>query len=186
MRSAQRQAGNAFNQAGSTAAELGGEGQAVGANLTPFLTSEMLHPQGLGQEGIAAETGAALGGAGGAAAGLTGQAMQRAAASRNAGGFQAALDDAARQREKAAAGASENIQSQNENLKQQQRQEGASGLEHMYGVDTSGMLGAQRNEAEDINAEANANRTGWLQNTMGILNSLGNLAKGVGQMRGNG
>src|SRR6516162_7390848 len=114
MRSAVNQGKNAFGQATNTAAELGGEAQGIGANLTPFLTQEMLHPQGLGQQGIAAEEAAALGGAGGATAGFAGQAAQRAAASRNAGGFGAALDEAARQRDKAAAGASEGIAAGNE------------------------------------------------------------------------
>jgi hypothetical protein len=172
MRSAVSQAGNAFNTAESTGTTLGTEAQGIGANLTPFLTQEMEHPQGLGQEGIAAETGAALGGAGGADAGLVGQANQRAAVSRNAGGFQAALDDAARQRMKAAAGSSEDIQAQNENLKQQQQQEGANGLAKMYGVDTSGQLESQGQMANDINAETNANKTGWLQNTIAIMNAL--------------
>jgi hypothetical protein len=178
MRSAQSQANNAVNTAVNTGATLGGEAQGVGANLTPFLTEEMLHPQGLGQEGIAAETGAALGGAGGAAAGLTGQAAQRAGASRNAGGFQAALDDAARQRMKAAAGASEGIQAGNETLKQQQMQEGAGGLEKMYGTDTSGMLTAMGQVPADVNAETNAGNSGWLQNTMGILKTINGLGKG--------
>lgn len=171
-RNAQSQAGSAYNTAASTGATLGGEAQGIGANLTPFLTEEMLHPQGIGQTGIAAEEGAALGGAGGANAGLVGQANQRAAVSRNAGGFQAALDDAARQREKAAAGASEGIAANNEKVKLNQQQQGAEGLEHMYGVDTSGMLQSQGQEANDINAEVNAGKSGWLQNTLGIINAL--------------
>lgn len=182
MRSAANQASSAYNQANNTAAGLGAEASGIGSNLTPFLTSEMLHPEGLGQAGIAAETGAALGGAGGAASGLTGQAAQRAAVSRNSGGYQAALDDAARQRSKAAALGSEQIQSQNENLKQQQMQQGASGLERMYGTDTSGMLNAMNQEHEDVNSEVNANNSGWLQNTMGILGTLGKLGQGAGAM----
>lgn len=176
MRSAVGQAGSAFKQAQGTSDQLGAEAQGIGSNLTPFLTAEMLHPEGMSQQGLAAETSAALGGAGGAASGLTGQAVQRAAASRNAGGFQAALGEAARERDKAAAGASEGIAAQNENLRQQQRQEGASGLEHMYGVDTSGMLNAMGQEAQDVNAEVNAGKSGWLQNTMGILNDINGMA----------
>lgn len=172
MRSAVGQAGNAYKQATSTADQLGAEAQGIGSNLTPFLTSEMLHPQGLGQEGIGAETGAALGGAGGAQSGLVGGALQRAAASRNAGGVDAALDAAARERMKAAGAASEGIQAQNENMKEGQRQAGAAGLGRMYGVDTSGMLESQGQEANDINAEVNANKTGWLQNTLNIMNTL--------------
>ncbi len=172
MRSATGQAGRAFNTAESTASNLGSEAQGIGANLTPFLTAEMLHPQGLGQEGIGAETSAALGGEGGAAAGLMGAANQRAAASRNAGGFGANLDAIARDRMKAAGTASEGIQAQNQNLMEQQRQAGAAGLGKMYGVDTSGMLESQGQQAQDINAEVNAGKSGWLQNTMGILNDL--------------
>lgn len=171
-RNAVSQATAATNTAASTGAGLGSEAQGVGANLTPFLTQEMLHPQGLGQEGIGAEESAALGGAGGANSGLVGSAMQRAAVSRNAGGYQAALDDASRNRDKAAAGASEGIAAQNENLKQQQSQEGAAGLGNMYKTDTSGMLEAQGQQANDVNAEVNAGKSGWLQNTLGILNTI--------------
>src|SRR5271170_7837006 len=116
-RNAVNQASAAAGTAGSTATTLGTEAQGVGANLTPFLTQEMLHPSGLGQEGIGAEESAALGGAGGAASGLTGMADQRAAVSRNAGGYQAALADAARSRDKAAAGVSEGITANDEQLK---------------------------------------------------------------------
>ena len=177
-RNAVNQATTAGNTAASTGATLSGESQGIGANLTPFLTQEMLHPQGLGQEGIGAEESAALGGAGGAAAGLTGMADQRAAATHNAGGYQAALADEARSREKAAAGASDGIQAQNENLKQQQQQEGASGLGGLYKTDTSGMLEAMGQEAPDVNAETNAGKSGWLQNGLAILNTINGAAKG--------
>lgn len=172
MRSAVGQANNAYNAATGTANQLGSEAQGIGANVVPFLTSEMLHPEGLGQQGIAAEQGAALGGAGGAVSGFVGQAAQRAAASRNAGGFQASLADAARQRDKAAAAGAEGIEAQNENLKQQQKQQGAAGLEHLYGVDTSGMLNAMGQEHEDINSAVNANQSGWLQNAMNVIKTL--------------
>jgi hypothetical protein len=129
----------------------------------------MLHPQGVGQTGLSAETASALGGAGGAAAGLTGAADERAAVSRNAGGFSAALDDAARQRAKGAAGASEGITANNEQLKQQQVQDASQGLQHMYGTDTSGMLSAMGQQAGDINAEVNADKTGWLQDANSLI-----------------
>ena len=175
MRSAVNQASDAYNQANNTSATLGGEGQAIGANVTPFLTQEMLHPQGLGQQGITAETSAALGGAGGAMSAFNGEAAQRAGASRNAGGFQAALDDASRQRMKAAAGASKGIQAQNENLKQTQQQEGAKGLQGMYGTDTSGMLESQGQEANDVNTEFNASKYGWLQQAQSLAKQAATL-----------
>jgi hypothetical protein len=182
MRNAVNQASSAYGNANNTANNLGSEGQAIGSTLTPFLTQEMLHPQGVGQTGLSAETASALGGAGGAASALTGAANERAAATHNAGGFTAALDDAARMRSKGAADASEGITANNEMLKQQQTQDAARGLQGMYGTDTSGMLQAQGQEANDINAEVNANKTGWLQNTMGILQTLGADAGGAGAM----
>jgi hypothetical protein len=172
MRNAVAQGNNAYNNSVNTAADLGADASGISATLTPFLTEEMLHPEGLGQSGIAAETGAAMGGAGGATAGLTGQAVQRAAASRNAGGVNAALDAIARERTKANANSSENIEAGNEQLKQKQMQEGAQDLNSMYGTDTSGMLKAESLEPEDINAETNAGKSGWYQNTIAMINAL--------------
>lgn len=179
------QASQSYNTAVNTAGMLGGQAGAINANLTPFLTQEMLHPQGYGQQGLSAMTAAAEGGAGGATAGLTGQAMQRASASHNAGGYQAALDAAARSRTGAAAGASESIAARNSGLQQEQQQEGAAGLGGMYKTDTSGMLSAMGQEAPDINAEENAIKTGpeWM-NTLGqgmkLAGSAASLAGGFG------
>lgn len=180
MRSAQNQAGKAATTATNTGTQLGSEAQGIGANLTPFLTSELEHPQGFSQQDLSAQTAAAMGGAGGANAGIVGQANQEAATSRNAGGFQAALDDAARQRSKAAAGASEGIAANNAQLKQTQQQDAASGLQKMYGTDTSGMLDAMGQVPQDINAQVNAGNSGWMQNTTNLIKSLqGSGAKGV-------
>lgn len=182
MASASGQASSAFNQAYNTANMLGGEAQGIGANLTPFLTEEMLHPQGFGQQGLSAMTAAALGGAGGAASGLTGQAMQRAAASRNAGGYQAALDDLSRHAAQAGAQGSENIAAQNAQLQQQQQQEGAAGLGGLYKTDTSGMLTAMGQEAPDTNALVNAqSKLGPFNKIMGTLGTIGNLGSGFGR-----
>ena len=179
MKSAVKQAKGTYNQAVDTSGMLGSEAQGIGSNLTPFLTSEMLHPEGLGQEGIGAETGAALGGAGGAMSGFSGGAAQRAAASRNAGGYGAALADAARERMKAAAGASEGIQAQNENLKQQQRQEGAADLGNLYGTDTSGMLNAMNQQRGDIQTELQASEApeGWMSTANNLMGTIGNATK---------
>ena len=164
MRNAVGQAGNAASTAANTGANLGANAAGINANVTPFLTEEMLHPEGIGQAGIGAEQAAAMGGAGGATAGFTGEAAQRAAVSHNAGGYQAALADAARSRQQAEAGASENIAAENEKAKMGQQQEGAAGLGNLYKTDTSGMLESQGQVAPDINAEINADKTGWLQN----------------------
>jgi hypothetical protein len=162
------QASNAYNGAVNTAGMLGGAASGIGSNLTPFLTQEMLHPQGIGQQGLSAEEAAATGGAGGSLSAFQGTAVQRAGASRNGGAFQAALDDASRSASKASAGASEGIAAGNEQLKQRQQQEGAAGLGGMYNTDTSGMLNAMNQEHSDINAETEASTPPWLKD-MGML-----------------
>jgi hypothetical protein len=179
------QATNTYNQAYNTATMLGGEGQGIASNLTPFLTQEMLHPQGIGQQGLSAETAAATGGAGGALSAFQGMGAQRAAASHNAGSFQAAMDDASRNATKAKAGASEGIAAGNENLKQQQSQAGAAGLGGMYRTDTSGMLDAMGQQAGDIKTElaADAAPAPWMSqasNAMGLVGQAAKTAAGFG------
>ena len=98
------QANAAYNNAVSTAGMLGGEAQGINANLTPFLTQEMLHPQGYGQQGMSAMNAAASGGAGGALSAFEGGAAQREGAMHNAGAFGASMDDVSRNAMKARAG----------------------------------------------------------------------------------
>ena len=52
MKLATNQATNAYNTAANTGAGLGASAAGINANLTPFLTQEMLHPQGIGQQGL--------------------------------------------------------------------------------------------------------------------------------------
>lgn len=172
MRNAVNQASNAYDQARDTANNYEDQSQVIAGRLTPFLTEEMLHPEGIGQQGLSAETAAAEGGAGGATSGFTGQAVQRAAASRNGGAIQATLDDLARSRAKAAAGASEGIAADNERLKQQQQQEGAAGLGKLYGTDTGALTDLMGQESRDIDAGVNANNSGWLQNASSLIRAL--------------
>jgi hypothetical protein len=182
MRSAVGQAGSAATTAANTGAGLGADASGISSTLTPFLTGELEHPQGYSQQDTSSMLSAAEGGAGGATSGIVGKANQEAAASRNAGGFQAVLDDAARERTKAAAGASEGIAANNAGLKVQQQQDAAKGLQGMYGTDTSGMLEATGQEAPDVNAETNASKTGWLQDATGVLDTLGSLSGGAGNL----
>lgn len=179
------QANAAYGQAFNTAGMLGGEAQGINANLTPFLTQEMLHPQGYGQQGISAMNAAASGGAGGALSAFKGGAAQRAGAMHNAGAFGASMDDASRNAMKARAGASENIAANNANLQQEQTQQGASGLGGMYKTDTSGMLDAMGQEKGDIEAGVQAGQAGpaWmgtLGKGLGIAGSAAGLAGGFG------
>lgn len=185
MKLATNQATNAYNTAASTASGLGASASGIGSNLTPFLTQEMLHPQGIGQQGIGDEQAAVEGAAGGAGSGLTGLADQRASVTRNAGGYQAALADAARSRTQAAATGSEGIAAGNERDKMQQQEEGAAGLGGLYKTDTSGMLDAMGQESPDIKTElaASAAPEGWMStasNALGLVGQAAGLAGGFG------
>ena len=179
------QANSAYGSAVNTAGMLGGEAQGINANLTPFLTQEMLHPQGYGQQGLSAMNAAASGGAGGALSAFQGGAAQRAGAMHNAGAFQASMDDASRNAMKARADASENIAAQNANLQQEQSQQGAAGLGGMYKTDTSGMLDAMGQERGDIEAGVQAGQAGpgWLSTLgkgLGIAGGIGTLGTRFG------
>ena len=175
------QANSAYGSAVNTAGMLGGEAQGINANLTPFLTQEMLHPQGYGQQGLSAMNAAASGGAGGALSAFQGGAAQRAGAMHNAGAFQASMDDASRNAMKARADASENIAAQNANLQQEQSQQGAAGLGGMYKTDTSGMLdamGQERGRTSRRECEAGQAGPGWLSSMgkgLGIAGGIGYL-----------
>ena len=179
------QANSAYNQANNTAGMLGGEAQGISSNLTPFLTQEMLHPTGFGQQGLSAMNAAASGGAGGALSAFQGNAAQRAGAMHNSGAFGASMDDASRNAAKAAADSSEGIAAKNANLQQEQTQQGAAGLGGMYKTDTSGMLDAMGQEKGDIEAGVQAGEAGpaWMSTLgkgIGIAEGAAKLAGGFG------
>jgi hypothetical protein len=181
MRSAVGQAQGAATTAANNSTQLGTEAQGIGSTLTPFLTQELEHPQGYGQQDTSAMLSAADAGAGGTTSAIQGEAARRAAQTHNGGAFSAVLDDAARQKTKAAADASEGIAAQNAGVKQNQQQDAERGLQGMFGTDTSGMLDASGQVSKDVDAESQANNSGWLQNALGVINSIGGAAGGAGK-----
>ena len=64
MRSAIGQAQSAATKAADTSTQLGTEAQGIGSTLTPFLTSELEHPQGYSQQDESAMLAAGDAGAG--------------------------------------------------------------------------------------------------------------------------
>lgn len=182
MRDAANQALQAGQTAQTTGAAYNSTAAGIGANLMPFLTRQMTNPQGMSQRDVGAQLTAGLAGAGGATAGLTGAANKMAAATRNPMGFSAALDAAARERARAGAGTAERVAANNADVKLRQQQEAAQGLGGLYG--TAGRLGveSQGQTAEDVNAAARANSTGWLQNLTQLMQAGGKAAGGLGAM----
>lgn len=172
MRDAVNQAGTAGTTAANVGAGYGAQAGTIGSQLVPFESRQLQNPSGYSQQDIGQMLTAAQAGAGGATAGLTGAASHNAATTRNPMGFSAALDSAARSRDKAAAGASEGIAANNANVKLQQQGQAASSLGGLYGMDTRAQEGAMGQVAPDVNAEANAGKSGWLQNLEGILSTI--------------
>ena len=171
MRDAQQQASNAAGTAATTAGGYGSQAGGIAANLVPFETRQMTNPTGESQRDIGAQLTAGLAGTGGATAGLTGAAGKMGMTTRNPMGFSSALDAAAMQRDKAAAGVGERVAANNVGVKLNQQKDAASTLGGLYGTDVKAQLESQGQVAPDVNAEVAANKTGWLQNAEGIVDT---------------
>lgn len=171
-RQAQGQANNTYNTATGNAAQYGGDASSIGGTLTPFLTQRLLNPSGYSQGDMGAMLANAMGGAGGATSGITGQANLQAGRTRNDAGFSTALDDAARQRTAAAASSAEGVAANNANLKQDQSNNAAKMLSGLYGTD----VGAQNEALNTANGATqtgiDAGKSGWLQNMNAIITTL--------------
>lgn len=182
MRSAVSQAQNLQSTDQSNAAGYGSNASNINAQLMPFLTERLNNPQGYSQGDLGSMLSNALGSSGGATSGITGQANLEAGRTRNAAGLNSALDDAARTRMKTNAGTAEGIASDNAQLKQTQQSSAAQMLAGLYGTNTGAESDANNNRVSAINAQVNANNSGWLQNVnalWGNLNGSANAAANV-------
>ena len=111
----------------------GSNAAGVNATVAPALTAETVNPQGYSPTEMGAMTTGAEQTSGGANAGATGGALLRAARTRNAGAAPASIAQTNRQGGQELSQINAGIQGRNANLQQQQRQEGISGLESLYG-----------------------------------------------------
>lgn len=180
MRSAVNQAQQAATTAGNTAAGYNSTASGIGGSLIPFESRQLQNPSGMSQQDIGAQLAASAAGAGGATSGLTGAAGKMAATTRNPMGFSSALDNAARQRTAAEAKGAEGIQANNADVKLNQQQQAGSALGNLYGM--SSKAGVENADAQtgDINAQVNANNSGWLQNGLNIAKTIIGAGKGMG------
>lgn len=177
-RQQQAQANQTNASATGNAAQYGGDASSINGTLTPFLTQRLLNPQGYSQGDMGAMLANALGSAGGATSGVTGQANLEAGRSRNDAGFSTALDSAARSRTAAAANASEGVAANNADLKQSQSNNAASMLSGLYGTD----VGAQNSNLNTANNATQvglqAGQSGWMQQIPALLKSIQSLGTG--------
>lgn len=186
-RSAQKQAANAETTAATTAGNYGGAAAGIGAKLTPTLFGDVNHPQGFSADETNNMLVAGEQGAGGANAGIAGQAGLQAARTRNTGNLGAVLDAAARAKGQQLSQNAVNVQEKSAQLAQQKRADALRKLQGLYGTNVGAQMKGEEIEPEDINAEVNAGKSGWLQNAMGVLGTLTGGAKNVmGGLYGSG
>ena len=140
------------DRAGTVAGQFGSQAGTEGAQLNPFLTQEMKAQHGLtpGQQNEMLTASEA--GAGGALGSLGAGIQNQASRTGNATGVGKTLDEMARDRSKAAAGASEGIAAQDVLGAQKLNQEGAAGMQGLYGQNVQGQLGAMKQQSGDISA----------------------------------
>ena len=185
-RALNKEATQAGQAATATGGALGASAAGIGSSLIPGLERDANNPPGMSPADLANQETMALQTAGGAAGGLKGSLALQAMRNRNPAGLNAATAAVSQGASRAAGQGVQGVLADNANLKQKQMSEAQSGLEGLYGVDTKGMLDAMGLVPEDVNAGVNADKTGWLQNTMGVLGTLGQLGSSAAKAAGLG
>lgn len=185
---ADRAAQGEFKQAQGTAATTAGEyGQGAAntrAALTPFYKREMEAQHAFTPGQLTELQSAAAAPLAGSAATTAGQAASEAARTRNTSGFSAGLDQAARERNQALSQANLGIGAQDIMGAQEMRQQGAQGMQGLYGTDVGAQLGAMGRRNEAIQGQVEAGKSGWFQSLMQGLQAAGQLGTGYGAAKG--
>lgn len=172
MRQAQQNAQNAFNTSSASANQYQGQGSQIAGNLIPGLEREANNPEGYTPQDMNDQLVASEQGAGGANAGIVGQANLTAARSRNSAGLSTALDNAARIKSQTLSENALRIKSDSAKLGQQKQMAAQGELGKIYGIDTSANLEAQGLLPKDVAAETQAGQSGWFQNMTNLIAAL--------------
>lgn len=180
-RTAQGQAAGEQAQGSQQAQLLNQEAQGIFGPLTSFAQNQMTNPQGFGPAygGMVAQTGAV---GSGVTAAAQQEAAQRGAASGNLAGISGTQDAIAQAASQGVGSNLQNLAVQNQLLKNQQQMQGAGMLQGIYGTNLQAGLGNLGQSIDATKAYTEAGKSGWLQNTMGVLGTLGGLGMGAGSM----
>lgn len=176
MRSAVNQAKNAYGQAVDVTNQKQSDANQIGSSLIPGLEREANNDQGYTPQEQNDQLVAAEQGLGGAAGGITEQANLESARTGNTAGYTSALGDAMREKGRLLSQESLGVKNRSADLGQENRRFAQGQLKGLYDTDTSGMLHSMGLQTEDINAEVNASKTGWLQNMNDTINALSGAA----------
>jgi hypothetical protein len=156
----------ANDQANATASNFSAGATNIGSTLVPFEQKQLTNPSGISPTDKNAMLVAGEQGAGGANAGIAGQAGLTAARTRNTGALSGVLDQAARDKTQQLSSNALGVQNENTKVKLGQQNQAASALSGLYGTDVNADLKAQGLVPEDINAENAAAQSGVQQNAM--------------------
>jgi hypothetical protein len=181
-RQGQSMAQNTYNT--SKGLESGAESNATNLynQLMPEFSQEATNPQGFGAADLAAMNTASQQSTGGAVASAKGEGALEAARTRNSAGIAPSIEESARDAMRTNSENALNIQGANAKLKQQQQQEGLSGLSNLYGTNTNEVLSSLGLQNAATNDYVNAGNSGWFQNMTGLMNAGANVAKGVASL----
>ena len=183
-RAAQSAAQGAANNASATAGSYGSTAAGIGGTIIPTLTRDVNNAPGFSPTDLNSMLVAGEQGAGGANSAITGQAGLTAARTRNSAALPGVFDQAARRQAQTLSQNALNVQGQNAQLKQKQRSQAFSGLQGLYGTDVNAQLKAMGIDTNDINAEVNAGKSGWLQNGLDIASTLSGMGLGAAKAAG--
>lgn len=153
-----------MDTATSTANGLGSQATSIGGALVPQLQKEATNPTGYTPTQQNNMLVAGEQGAGGANAGIVGQAGLTAARTHNNGALSGVLDSAARAKTQQLSTNALGVQNRQADLQQKQMADAQKQLGGLYGEDVNADIKAQSLVPEDINAANSAAQSGWQQN----------------------
>ena len=164
--------------------QLGQQQQQESAQLNPFFSQEMKaqHSMTPGQQNEMLT--AADSGAGAAFGSAQAEVNRNAARTGNATSVTKSLDEMARDKAKSAAGASEGIAAQDVAGAQALRQQGAAGMQGLYGTNVSGQLGAMKQANEDVSTEQATQGQNWASQLTQLANLGGSVASDICPAKG--
>lgn len=149
---------NTAKQAASTASSnaggYGADASNIGGSLVPQLQKQATNPTGFTPTQQNNMLVAGEQGAGGANAGIVGQAGLMAGRTRNNGALSTVLDSAARAKTQQLSQNALGVANQNANLQVKQQADAQKELAGLYGTNVNAQLGNERLVPEDLQAEA--------------------------------
>lgn len=175
---AKQAAGTATSNAGS----YGSDASNIGSALVPQLQKQATNPTGYTPTQQNNMLVAGEQGAGGANAGIVGQAGLTAARTHNNGALSGVLDSAARSKQQTLSQNALGVQNKQADLQQRQMDSAQKGLEGLYGTNVNAQLGNERLVPEDLQAEAPNN----FQDVLGGINAASGLVSAFKKPGGGG